>query len=110
MATTRASLGSIVNVVTSSAGTIVEVLGVVNDGVSMASATMKSLKQKQAINIVLENAAAKHNIKNRQAVSLAETTMETAKFCDKGVAHQAAFDEAYAILTKALVEAGMEDA
>jgi ribosomal protein L20A (L18A) len=110
MATTRASLGSIVNVVTSSAGTIVEVLGVVNDGVSMASATMKSLKQKQAINIVLENAAAKHNIKNRQAVSLAETTMETAKFCDKGAAHQAAFDEAYAILTKALVEAGMEDA
>ena len=108
MATTRASLGSLVQVVTSSATTIVDVLTVVNDGVSMAAATVKSLKQKQAINLILEAAASKQTIHERKAIELAENSLEAVKFCDKSVGHKTAYDMSYELLSKALSDAGIE--
>lgn len=102
MATAKMSLGSVFNVVTSTASTVVNVMDAVGTSAQMLASEASHMQQKLAEDNRLDLASHKIMVKQNAAKALAEERLIISKWCAKSQENLDLFNQSYADLEEAL--------
>ena len=87
MATTRATFGSVLSVVTTSAGAVVSLLDNVNSGLDMLSMSIQSMKHEQTVRNKLEAVAMEDRLIAEASTAATLADLATLEFMNKSEQH-----------------------
>lgn len=102
MAQARATLGSILNVIGSSAGTVVSILDNINAGAEMLSAHIEKMRVEQGISIKLDSQLTKTRLIDEFSQQQVTQDLATTKFCSKSAFHAERYQAAHATFSALL--------
>ncbi len=102
MATAKMSLGSVFNVVTSSASAVVSIADAIGTGAQILASEASHMQQKLAEDNRLDLASHKIMVKQNAAKALAEERLIIAKWCAKSSENLELFEQSMADLEEAL--------
>jgi len=98
MATTRATFGSILSTVTTTATTINNVLDTANQAVSMATAYVTKAAEEQRLRHIEEKDKYLHELLQQSAIERAENEKKVETYRNQSDFHKEAYDRQYARL------------
>ena len=95
MSTTRATFGSLLGTIQTTAMTVTNVLDAANSGVGMLNSYVEDAATKQKARIKIDHAVFLEDLIREKSREEAQSTLNIQKFCSQSAEHKTAYENSY---------------